>query len=331
LISRAATPHATIRSAQARDSGYTSALFEHLSARYFHAGRPPPTYSVFARYAACLRIPEIALLQGSALLGAAFRFRHLTVEHVAPLAILALANVLLVAHVFVINDWANLTTDGVDPARAPSLFTARGVAPREMRGLAAGLLVLSLLLFGSLGPSVLAVAVGIAVLSAFYSLPPFNWKGRPLLSSAAHLAGGILHFLLGYSLAGAIDFRGVAIGLFFGLTFAAGHLTQELRDYQADVLNTIRTNAAIFGPRRTMIASLALFTLSQLLLLVLAVRGTVPRALAWTMLLYPLHLRWSLQALADALTPRSITRLQSRYRALYAAIGLAMLASLWLE
>jgi len=200
-----------------------------------------------------------------------------------------------------------------------------------MSSLAVGLLVVSLLLFSSLGRSVFAVAVGIAALSAVYSLPPFNWKGRPLLSSAAHVAGGVLHFLLGYSLGGTIDPRGVAIGIFFGVTFAAGHLTQELRDYQADVLNTIRTNAVIFGPRRTMIASLTLFTLSQMLLLVLAVRGTVPRTLAATILLYPLHLRWSLQALAGALTPSSIARLQAHYRALYAVIGLAMMAALWLE
>ena len=48
----------------------------------------------------------------------------------------------------------------------------------------------------------------------------------------------------------AIDVRGLAIGTYFGLTFAAGHLTQEVRDYHADVHNGIRTNAAVFGPRR---------------------------------------------------------------------------------
>ena len=97
----------------------------------------------------------------------------------------------------------------------------------EMAGLAAGLLVLSLLLFSRLGTGTFAVALGIATLSALYSLPPFDWKGRPLLSSAAHLAGGALHFLLGYCVAGAIDRRGLVMATFFGVTFAAGSTTRS--------------------------------------------------------------------------------------------------------
>jgi 4-hydroxybenzoate polyprenyltransferase len=175
------------------------------------------------------------------------------------------------------------------------------------------------------------VAVGIATLSALYSLPPFNLKSRPLLGSAAHLAGGVLHFLLGYCVAGAIDRRGLVTAMFFGLTFAAGHLTQELRDYHADVLNTIRTNAVTFGQRPTFIASLVLFALAQTLLFALAVQGAVPRVLAAGLLLYPVQLRWSLRALAEGLTPQGIARLQKRYRVLHALIGVAMAAAVWLE
>ena len=173
--------------------------------------------------------------------------------------------------------------------------------------------------------------MAIAALSALYSLPRFNWKGRPLLNSAAHLAGGALHFLLGYSLGNSIDRRGLATATFFALTFAAGHLTQEVRDHQGDVLNAIRTNAVIFGPRRTFAASLALFTLAYALLLLLALQGILPHPLAALIALYPIHLRWSLKTLAEGLTYASIRRLQTRYRALYAIIGLATVAALWLD
>jgi 4-hydroxybenzoate polyprenyltransferase len=282
------------------------------------------------RYLSCLRLPEILVLQGSPLLGAAFAIHHPSAETVGPLAILIVANVLLMAHVFMLNDWSGLTFDLTDPNKAASVFTARGVGRKEIGGLAAGLLALSLLLFSRLGPSTLGLALAIAILSALYSLPRFNWKGRPLLNSAAHLAGGVLHFLLGYSLGSAIDGRGLAIGTFFALTFAAGHLTQEVRDHQGDVLNAIRTNAVIFGPRRTFAASLALFTLAHALLLLLALQGILPHPLAALVALYPLHLRWSLKTLDEGLTYASICRLQARYRALYAVIGLAMVAALWL-
>ncbi len=283
-----------------------------------------------ARYVSSLRAHEILVLQGSPLLGAVLALGPAIVEHVVPLAILIIANVCLVAHIFALNDWANLPADRRDPNRLASVFTIRGVAPDEMGTLTAGLFVLSLVLFSQLGFVVVCLATGIAALSALYSLPRFNWKGRPVLSSAAHLAGGVLHFLLGYSVGSAIDRRALVTSLFFGLTFAAGHLMQELRDYRADALNTISTNAVSFGPRRTFAAGLVLFGLAHAHLFVLAVNGTVPLALGAVVLLYPFQLRWSLQALADGLTTTSVTRLQIRYRALYAIIGVAMVTTLLL-
>jgi 4-hydroxybenzoate polyprenyltransferase len=281
------------------------------------------------RYLSCLRPLEILVLQGSPLLGAVFAIRPLTAASLGPLALLTAANLLLVAHIFMLNDWAGLTADLSDPNKAAGVFTARGVGRKEIAGLTGGLLALSLLLFSRLGPMTFWLALAIAALSALYSLPRFNWKGRPLLNSVAHLAGGVLHFLLGYSLGSAIDRRGLATATFFALIFAAGHLTQEIRDHQGDVRNAIRTNAVAFGKRRTFAASLALFTLANVLLLLLALQGTLPRPLAALVVLYPLHLRWSLKALAEGLTYESIRRLQARYRALYAIIGLAMVAALW--
>jgi len=281
-----------------------------------------------ARYLSCLRLPEILVLQGSPLLGAAFAIRHPSLENVGPLAILTVANVFLVAHIFLLNDWSGLATDLADPNKAAAVFTARGVGRKEIGGLTAGLLVLSLLLFSRLGPSTFCLFLAIAALSALYSLPWFNWKGRPLLSTAAHLAGGVLHFLLGYSVASAIDWRGLAIAAFFALTFAAGHLIQEIRDHQGDVLSSIRTNAVAFGQRRTFAASLVLFTLAHALLLLLALQDILPRPLAALAALYPLHLRWSLKALAEGFTYKSIRRLQAQYRTLYAIVGLAMVVAL---
>ncbi len=281
------------------------------------------------RYLSCLRLQEILVLQGSPLLGAAFAIRHPAAANVGPLAMLIIANVCLMAHIFMLNDWSGLTTDLADPNKAARVFTARGVGRREMGGLTAGLLVLSLLLFSRLGPITLGLSLAIAALSALYSLPRFNWKSRPLLNSAAHLAGGILHFLLGYSLGNAIDRRGLAIATFFALIFAAGHLTQEIRDHQGDAVNGIRTNAVMFGQHRTFAASLYFFTLAHILLLVLALQGVLPRPLAALVTLYALQLYWSLQTLREGLTYASLCRLQTRYRALYAVIGMAMVAAVY--
>jgi 4-hydroxybenzoate polyprenyltransferase len=269
------------------------------------------------------------VLQGPPLLGVSFALGSGVTESAGRLAVLVAANACLVAHIFALNDWSNHSADLRDRNKSAGVFTARGVGHREMGGLSSGLLIVSLMLFAQLGAAALVIAVGVVLLSALYSLPPFAWKGRPLLGSVAHVVGGALHFLLGYSLGSAVDRRGLVVAVFFAVTFAAGHLTQELRDYDGDVRNGVRTNAVVFGKRRTFAASLALFTVSQALLVLLALQGTVPRPIMLLAILYPIHLRWSLQALAEGLTYSRVCRLQARYRALYAVIGAVLIVALW--
>ena len=297
-----------------------------------HTAVNPPSIAntAAARYLSCLPLQEILVLQGTPLLGAALGFRHAAAAQTVPLAILLLANLCLVAHIFALNDWSNLAADLIDPNKAADVYTMRGVSQRELRALTLGLLAAGLVFINLLGLISLFVAIGVVAMSALYSLPQFNWKGRPFLNSLAHLTGGVLHFLLGYSVGHAIDRRGIITATFFAVTFAAGHLTQEVRDYRGDVLNAIRTNAVIFGPRRTFAASLAMFTLSHALLLALALTGVLPHALAALVLLYPIQLWWSLRTLEEGLTYASVSRLQSRYRALYAVVGLFVVAALGL-
>ena len=293
----------------------------------------PGMERVLRRYLSCLRLDEILVLQGSPLLGAALGMGRATAGKAAALLVLAAASSLLVAHIFALNDWSGMSADLRDPNKTAGVFAARGVGRKEVGRLSLALLAASLLLFGCLGPRTLAIAAAIAALSALYSGPADHAegaKGIPLLNSGVHFAGGVLHFLLGYSLWSPVDRRGLELGCFFALVFVAGHLTQEARDYEGDRLNGIRTNAVAFGKTRSFAAGLAVFTLAYGLLVALAVRGAVPRALAVLGALYPLHLYWSLQTLGAGLTFESVRRLQTRYRGLFAIVGAAMLLALLL-
>src|SRR5258708_11452094 len=115
------------------------------------------------RYVSCLRPQDVLVLQGSPLLGAAFAIRHPGMQHLAPLATLLVANIFLITHIFMLNDWSGLTIDLADPNKAAGVFTARGVGRREMGGLTAAFLVLSLLLFSRLGPIALGLSLAIAM------------------------------------------------------------------------------------------------------------------------------------------------------------------------
>ena len=287
----------------------------------------PAALQSVLRLLSCIRFDEVLVLQGSPLLGALFSIGRLITENVLALSVLAIGSCCLVAHVFVLNDWSEMSTDIRDPNRSTRVFAAKGIGRTGIGYLWMALLAISLLMLSLLGSRTMVIALAIAGLSLLYSAPVFHMKGVPLLGSALHLIGGILLFLLGYSLFRPVDTRGLEIGCFFALVFVAGHLTHEARDRDGDLLNGIRTNAVAFGRARGFAAGLTLFTISYILLVVLAARGAVPRALVVAGAFYPLHLYWSLRALRQGLSFESIRQLQTRYRLLYAFIGVTMVVT----
>ncbi len=283
-------------------------------------------------YLSCIRFSEVLVLQGSPLFGVAFALHDLTLDKAPVIAVFALASVLLVANIWTFNDWANGSADLKDPNRSERVFSTKGVSSRGLLVFSLGLLAASLIVFALLPRRTLILAVVIAVLGVIYSHPALNAKGVPIVSSCPHLVGGTLHFLLGYSLLLPIDRRGVLIGLFFGLTFTAGHLNQEVRDCASDRANRLWTNAVAFGNTAAFLAGAAVFTLAYADLALLAYYGVVPRWLGVPPLfLFPIHLFWTARTLRDGLGYAAVSRFQSRYRALFALIGLAMVAALLLR
>jgi 4-hydroxybenzoate polyprenyltransferase len=268
---------------------------------------------------------EILTLQASPILGILLSGFSLGKCGVIRPGLLLLGSLALTAHVFVLNDWAGHASDSRAPRRVTLLFDRQGINRRHVAQVAVALLILAIVSFAVVGSRAVLLGAGIASLSLLYSCSPSFGKTMPIAASLNHLLGGTLHFLLGYTLCHSLDARGVWISLFFGLVFAAGHLNQEVRDYEGDLLNEIRTSAVVFGCRRTFLASLCIFTSAYAIVFTLAALGILPRLLLWSVLVWLVHLVWSLQALRRGLTFETALWMQRRYRLLFAFIGIAML------
>jgi 4-hydroxybenzoate polyprenyltransferase len=287
------------------------------------------TFQQFSRvvaYFACTRAVEVLALQASPLVGISLSYYSLETSGVIRPALLLFGSLSLTAHVFFINDLVGHCTDIHDPRRTKHVFTEQGISKLQVSYVGTAPLILAIVAFAAVGGPALLIGAAIAILSLLYSWSSSFGKGTPIISSINHLFGGALHFLLGYTLSRSFDLNGLLIGLFFGLVFAGGHLNQEVRDYEGDLLNGIRTNAVVFGRRRTFLASLLTFTAAYGLLASLAALGILPRFLLWSAGLWPFHVAWSLQALKQGLEFETATWMQRRYRLLFALIGLAMLA-----
>jgi len=279
--------------------------------------------------AASIRLGEVLVLQGAPLIGIAFSIGPITAPKLVTSLIFAGASFLLVAHIFTLNDWADFARGVHHSNGAMSQLESRNITPPLLLLFSLLLLLASLSLFLLLSACCSLLAAGIAALGIFYSHPSLNLKSIPIVSSLLHFVGGLLHFLLGYALFSAINERGLVIASFFALTFTAGHLNQEVRDFDVDQQTGARTNAVAFGKRINFITGLILFTISYVYLFFIAWSGVMPRLLAiLPVVLCPIHFALSVRTLNDGLTSNSIRRFQTQYRVIYSLIGLAMLAAL---
>jgi len=216
-----------------------------------------------------IRYDEVFVRQGTPLLGAAFSIGDLTTGKLKIFLLFVAASFLLVAHIFTFNDWAEICALK-DSNNAKAEIGSRDSKPRRLLLFSLFLLLASVLLFAYLPRPTLVLAVITAGLGIFYSHPVLNGKCIPIVCSLTHFSGGLLHFLLGYTLFGPLDQRGVLIAVFFALTFTAGHLHHEVSDFDVDRENGLNTNAVVFGKRRVFLAGLTVFSLSYVGLRILA-------------------------------------------------------------
>ncbi len=283
-------------------------------------------YARVMQHFASTRAGEVLALQASPALGCLLGGFSLERSGTIRPGLLLLGSLALTAHVFVFNDWAGHSSDIRDPRRAALVFARRDISRRQVAGVATALLIFANVVFATVGGPAILIGAAIAVLSLLYSYSPSFGKSTPIMASINHLLGGALHFLLGYTLLHPLDAGGLMISLFFGLVFAGGHLNQEVRDYEGDLLNGIRTSAVVFGCRRTFLASLSTFTAAYAVLAGLAALSILPRLLFLSPIVWLLHVAWSLRALQRGLGFETALWMQRRYRLLFAFIGLAMLA-----
>jgi 4-hydroxybenzoate polyprenyltransferase len=288
------------------------------------ATSPVRRYSRILLHIASVRGVEVCVLQASPLLGAWLGGLDPDAGGLARLGLLLVASVALTAHVFVFNDWAGYHGDAHDARRASLGSGGADISRDQIARVAIVLLVIAGVAFVAVGGPAMLFAAAIATLSLVYSLAPRFGKSTPVAASLNHLAGGALHFLMGYTLVHAVDAKGVALSLFFGLVFAAGHLNQEVRDYEADRANGLSTSAVVFGCRRSFLASFCLFTAAYALVAGMAATGMLPSILLVTAVVWLLQAWWSVQALRRGLRLETALWMQRRYRWLFALVGLIM-------
>lgn len=277
------------------------------------------------RLLCCVRWGEVLLLQVTPLAGVVLTMGPPTWSKFMAALVMFVADVLLLAHIWTMNDWADVDADASNPRRSRATFVKRGVSRAAMGRLSVVLALLAFLVFACLSLRMLSIALLIAAIGWLYSGKPVYGKGRCVISSVLHFLGGCLHFLLGCSLFASPDHTLCALSVLFGLVFTAGHAIQEVEDHDADRRNGIRTNAVVFGRPWQFSVGCVLFAAAYLHLALLAYHEVIPACLGWVALVAAfVQCCLTLEVYRQLRDGAAVRRYRQAYRCLFVIFGLIL-------
>jgi 4-hydroxybenzoate polyprenyltransferase len=276
---------------------------------------------------ATIRWREAVIFQTPAVLGLAVFIPALSLGSAWRSAVACIGSFLSAASILAFNDWADINLDSQNSLKRHGTFVERGFRPTQMLSQALALAAAGLFIFALLSGTQVMVAFAAILLGLAYSVPIGTLRGKsiPIFSSFLHFGGTLLSFLLGALTFAPDDWRGLLIAAHPAILLTAGHLVQEVEDFEEDRLSGCRTNPVRFGRTPVFIVGAVLFGLSFWLLYWLTDSGFFPPFVKYTAALYLLYLALAAQAYRAGLTRASTRRLRDRYRVLFAVVLLAML------
>ncbi len=189
-----------------------------------------------------------------------------------------LANILVVAYAFMINDIEDAPDDARDPARAARNPITTGRIPASVGYTACRVVALVTLALYALGGGwVLAIGIATLLLSHLYSWRPVRLKAWPVTDILSHslMLSGLL-LLAGYFI--YHDSPGIVWFVAAAVTLASvyGQLYNQLRDYDMDKAARLYNTAIILGQENTRRVMYLTIGLAICCLLAAIVQGVFP-------------------------------------------------------
>lgn len=201
------------------------------------------------------------------------------------IAVVVLANILVVTYAFMINDIEDAPDDARDPERAKRNPISNGdLSSRRAYIMSALVALAAMLCFAVGGERVLLTGLGTLLASHLYSWRLVRLKAWPLTDVTSHslMLGGLL-FLAGY-FAYASEMT-IGSWLMFGaITLGSihGQLHYQVRDYELDKLAGLYNTCIALGVSRTRVLLWFVAGLVVLLALLAIFSGVMPQ---WVLLL----------------------------------------------
>lgn len=242
---------------------------------------------------------------------------------------LIIAFFFLWAHGYALNEWGGYTSDRLDPAKTDKPIVAGKISPLEMLNLSIIFAVISIILFTLLDRKLLIFVFIDIIIGVMYCYPKILLKKVPFMSLAALFIVSANDFMLGWLIFSPNFYKGLMIGIYFGILGLAGISYHEVGDHDPDKAADIWTNAVRFGKKKIFILGFILYTLSIVYFMILTYLRFLPGHLYPILLTtYPIYFYLFFKCLKKRLNSMDVRRFIKNYRILYGIIGIYMIVFL---
>ena len=272
------------------------------------------------------RFLEVLIFHGIPLTGILFSVQQ--IGHIEPqkLVLVLLGYYCFFLHLYYFNDFCHLSTDR--PDREKMKRSVFHLPPYLILTLSiiSGMIVIG----SSLYLHTLPIAGGMLALSLTYSSNITKGKSIPFLPYIIHFIAGNLYFLWGYLVYGRDLRYALTIGTFFAIVYVAGQINHELKDYDQDLEENIRTTPHILGRKLSFWISFVLFMLSYVYVFLLYFRnivGILPLPFLGPAIIF--HVIFAFRVRKNKFTRKSHKNYKRVYQIIYTILGIAILIDMF--
>jgi 4-hydroxybenzoate polyprenyltransferase len=235
------------------------------------------------------------------------------------------------AHGYTFNEWGGYDFDKNDTSKAETPLLAGHIAHRELLILSIVFGVISIIMYSLLDIKFLLIVIFDIVMGIVYVHPKILLKSMPIASLIILFVISINDFLLGWLIFSPDIFRGLLIGIYFGILGISGQNFHEAGDHDSDKKANIKTNAVRFGKKYIFILGFIFYTLSLIYFVILSLTDVVPECLYIILVVtYPIYVAIFCRCLKSGIETSNVHHFVKKYRLLYGVIGLCFILLLLL-
>lgn len=209
------------------------------------------------KYIKALRVFEIFLMTGFALIGFIFALDTISQISIRKFLLIFFCTISLVASIYSFNAYAGKEYD----KNNLRLRHLSNLSQQSALLYSLIFLCLSILIGLFINSRIFYFIIVIYFLWLLYSYPKKGLKYIPFSGTILHFISQIFHFNMGYIAFRPISLESILISVYFSFLFAGGHMHHEAIDYEADKISKNKTGAIFLGLKKIELFSFGLFTL----------------------------------------------------------------------